>query len=191
MNHKFNVESCAKLDNQERRRLLPPERILNKFGLLEGDIVADIGCGIGYFTLPASIIVGSDGKIFAMDISDEMLLETREKAYKVGATNIETIRISEHSFLLPDNSVDVGIIFFVLHEAEDPGRFLTELHRIIRPGGKVALIDWEKQEMPQGPPIIHRISEDEAASLLQKIGFTITKVNVGENFYGFLGVKCL
>lgn len=191
MHHKFDIKSSAKLDNQERRKRLPPDEILHKFGISQGDIVADVGCGIGYFTIPASTIVGTDGKIFAMDISDEMLVHTQEKAQQAGAANIETIKISEHDILLPESSVNVGVIFFVLHEAQEPRRFLTELNRIIKPGGKLAIIDWEKREMTQGPPAAHRVSNEEATLLLQQTGFSVTTVDVGEDFYGLLGIKCL
>ena len=73
MTHKFDAKNKHKLDNEKRRELLPPEQTLINLGLHEGDVMADIGCGIGYFTIPASKIVGDSGKIFAMDILPEML----------------------------------------------------------------------------------------------------------------------
>lgn len=191
MHHKFDAKSSTKLDNEERRKRLPPDKVLHKFGLAQGDTVADVGCGIGYFTIPASNIVGPDGRVFAMDISEEMLANTREKAHQARANNIETIKISENDFLLPANSVNIGIIFFVLHEAQEPCRFLSELHRIIKPGGRLAMIDWEKREMPQGPPAAHRISNEEATLLLEQTGFSVTVVDIDENFYGLLGIKRL
>ena len=75
MTHKFDAKNRHKLDNPKRREMLPPEKTLIRLGLKQGDIVADIGCGIGYFTIPAANIVGDSGKVFAMDISPEMLEE--------------------------------------------------------------------------------------------------------------------
>lgn len=75
MTHKFYVKNKYKLDNAKGRELLPPEQTLIRLGLHEGDTMADIGCGIGYFTIPASKIVGDSGKIFAMDLLPEMLEE--------------------------------------------------------------------------------------------------------------------
>jgi len=75
MHHKFDVKSFAKLDNPERRKSLPADAILHKFDLEDGDVVADVGCGIGYFTFPASSVVGLTGKVLAMDISDEMRMK--------------------------------------------------------------------------------------------------------------------
>ncbi len=62
MVHKFNPKDLQKLDNPERRRLLPPEETLERLGLRKNDIIADIGCGIGYFSFAASKIVGTNGK---------------------------------------------------------------------------------------------------------------------------------
>ena len=61
MTHKFDAKNKHKLDNEKRRELLPPDETLIKLGLHEGDIMADIGCGIGYFTIPASKIAGDSG----------------------------------------------------------------------------------------------------------------------------------
>jgi len=189
MHHKFDVKSFAKLDNAERRKILPPEKILHKFGLSEGSILADIGCGIGYFSIPASAIVGAKGKVLAMDISDEMLEKVAEKAHEIGVANIETVKIDEQSFLLADHSVNFETAFFVLHEAQDIHQFIFELNRILKPGGKLALIDWEKQKTPHGPPVEHRISKEEAISLLAQAGFVVTTIDVGSDFYGLLGSK--
>ena len=87
MAHKFDAKNKHKLDNEKRRELLPPEEILIKLGLHEGDIMADIGCGIGYFTNPASKIAGDSGNIFAMDISPEML---QDVGIKIKSNNILT-----------------------------------------------------------------------------------------------------
>lgn len=187
--HKFDVQSIDKLDNEERRKRLSPDELLHKFGLAGNDIVADIGCGIGYFTLPAAIIAGPGGKVYALDILDEMLVQVRAKAHHSGAKNIETLKIQENQFLLPDQSVTFALVFFVLHEAQEPQVFFAELHRILQPGGKVALIDWEKREMPQGPPLGHRIAGEEARLYLEKAGFSVEAVPVGDAYYGYLGVK--
>lgn len=188
--HKFDVKSFAKLDNPERRKILPPDEILQKLGLTSGDIVADVGCGIGYFTFPASIIVGLNGKVLAMDISDEMLEHVREKVHLIGAANIETIKIdNEQNLLLADNSVDVELAFFVLHEVQDSAQFIFNLNRILKPGGKLAIIDWEKRETLHGPPATHRIDKEKAFSLLAEDGFDVKFIEVGEEYYGLLGSK--
>ena len=124
-----------------------------------------------------------------MDISNEMLEQVREKVNQFGATNIETIKIDEQNFLVADATVDVVIAFFVLHEAQDAGQFLFELSRILKPGGKLALIDWEKRETPHGPPVGHRIAKENAILLLGQAGFILKTIDVGADFYGLMGSK--
>ena len=63
MAHKLDPRECWKLDTPDRRRIMPPDETLVKLGLKENDIFIDIGCGIGYFTIPALDIVGSNGKV--------------------------------------------------------------------------------------------------------------------------------
>ena len=79
MTHKFDIKNKQSLDNEKRREILPPYKTLIGLELKEGDTVADIGCGIGYFTFPAAEIVGESGMIFAMDISAKMLEEVDQK----------------------------------------------------------------------------------------------------------------
>ena len=82
MSHKFSAKDKSKLDNPERRKILPPPITLEKLYLQKGDIVADVGCGIGYFNIPAAVIVGEMGKVYAIDISEEMLREVQERVGK-------------------------------------------------------------------------------------------------------------
>ena len=74
MTHKFNIDNKHKLDSPKWRELLPPSETLKKLELYDGAIAADIGCGIGYFTLPAAELVGSQGRVYALDVSEEILL---------------------------------------------------------------------------------------------------------------------
>ena len=75
MAHKFNKLDKKKLDNPKKRELIPPYKILEMIELEEGDKIADVGAGIGYFTIPASEIVGKKGMVYALDIELEMIEE--------------------------------------------------------------------------------------------------------------------
>ena len=100
MAHKFNVKEMHKLDSFERRKILPPEEILIKAGLKIKDIFLDIGCGIGYFSIPASRIIGIEGKVFALDTSSEMLEELKRRIYKKNIKNIIPIFSEPYRFPL-------------------------------------------------------------------------------------------
>ncbi|RII35519.1 class I SAM-dependent methyltransferase [Clostridium chromiireducens] len=190
MAHKFDAKNKHKLDNEKRRELLPPEQTLISLHLQEEAIMADIGCGIGYFTIPASKIVGENGKIFAMDISPEMLKDVEIKISDNNISNVETILTEENDLKLEDNKVTFAFISLVLHEANEKENFLNEVKRIIIPNGKITIVEWEKAESEFGPPIDHRIDRVSLMKLLDKVGFsTIESIDIGENFYGIIAQK--
>lgn len=190
MGHKFDEKNMHKLDNPRRRAMLPPEEILKDIGLSDGMVMADIGCGIGYFTLPAARIAGKEGKIMALDLSGEMLTALKEKLVLEKLANVVLIQNEENSLPLEDNTVDIGFLCHVMHETENKDIFLREVMRIIKPGGKIAVVEWEKKETESGPPVEHRISREEMKKLLEEAGFkNISEEGISGVFYLMQGVK--
>ena len=190
MTHKFDPLNINRLDNEWRRQNIPPISTLEKLSLSSTDIVADIGCGIGYFTIPAARMVESENKVYALDTSDIMLEEVKKRMSAAGVLNIIAIKTSEYDLKLPNESVTFALIVNVLHEIEDKVQFITEVRRILKPEGKIAIIEWEKENMEMGPPKEDRIGKDETAALLRSFGMiaggTIQLANV---FYGLVAVK--
>ncbi len=178
MAHKFDIKNMKKLDSPQRRKLMPPKITLLELGLKKGNIVADIGCGIGYFTIPAAEIV-SPNPVFALDSSQEMLDYMMENNT---CENVKPIKTNTYNFKIPESSVDFVLMSNVFHEIDDKERFVHEISRIIRPGGRLAIIEWTKNDMEKGPDLAHRISSDELIDFL-KSGFVIDRVI---NFKGIL-----
>lgn len=169
---------------------MPPYKTLEILGLAGGIDVADIGCGIGYFTIPAAEIAGPSSKIYALDISVEMLDEVEKRAFEAGISNIRNIRVDEYDLKLEDQSVGFAILSNVLHEIEDKKRYVNEICRILQKGGKLAIIEWEKIKGESGPPLDHRISYEETTKLLSETGFeNVTKLSIGQDFYGITATK--
>lgn len=180
----------GRLDNEQRRRLLPAPEVLSKFGIGQGEIVADIGCGTGYFAIPAAKTVSRTGKVFALDISRDMLAETDKRAVAEGTDNVITMIIQEAELPIETDSVDVALFAFVLHEVDDPKAVLNEAARVLKPDGRVAIIEWEKKETPVGPPLSHRLGKDYVIGLLKETEFGEAKeIEIGEDFYGLLVVR--
>ena len=190
MTHKFDPVNINRLGNEWRRQNIPPKPTLEKLGLSSADIVADIGCGIGYFTIPAAGMINSANIVYALDTSDQMLEEVKKLMVAAGVSNIIAIKTHEYDLKLPDESVTFALIVNVLHEIEDKAQFITEVRRILKPEGKIAIIEWEKENTEMGPPKEDRIGKDETAALLKSFGMieggTIQLVNV---FYGLVAVK--
>ncbi|HAZ06272.1 MAG TPA: methyltransferase [Acetobacterium sp.] len=189
MVHKFNPDNKTKLDNEWRRENLPPVETLEKLGLKASDSVADIGCGIGYFTIPAAKMI-ADNIAYALDTSPEMLAEVVQRSEAAGLNNIKTVKSAELDLLIPDEAVSFALLVNVIHEIVDKNQFLEEISRILKPGGKLAIIDWEKAQTVMGPPIDHRIDKDDVIAMLEEIGFYCQKTqSFTENFYGLVLVK--
>ncbi len=111
-----------------------PERILHEMGLREGQTVLDYGCGIGSFSIPAAKMVGDDGVVYALDIHPLAIKAVEKKIEKKQIANIKTI-LSSRGTGLPDESVDVVLLYDVFQMVSDRDKLLDELHRVLKSGG--------------------------------------------------------
>lgn len=188
MTHKFDQTNKSKLDNDWRRQNLPPYETLKELGLSENDVAADIGCGIGYFSIPIAEIIKS-GNVYALDISSEMLAEVERRASVLQLINIITAKTEEYDLKLPDDTVSFSLLVNVLHEVNDKIKFVKEIKRITKENGKIAIIEWEKKETEMGPPIQHRLDSITVKTILMTLGFEIKKETAFAGcFYGIVGV---
>lgn len=168
MSHKFDVKRADILDSPDRKQFLNPDSILDRIGLNREMVLADLGCGTGFFTIPASLRVK---KVYALDVQQEMLDILKDKIKKQKLTNIEAILSGESSIPLPDGSVDVLLMVNVFHELEDRSAILEEGKRVLSNRGKLAIVDWKKIEMDFGPPVEERLAEEEIISICKDSGF--------------------
>lgn len=181
----FNPKNMSKLEHPDRYKELPPLDILDAVGLKSGQVFGDFGCGIGFFSIPAAKLVGDEGHVIAMDISEDMLEGLNERLDDDYKNRVTLTREGiEHSCL------DVAMISTVLHEVDDPQLFLIEASASLRPGGKIAVVEWMKEKMDQGPQYSIRISEKEMIQMLIKAGFYMEKtIHLSDRFYLITAVK--
>jgi ubiquinone/menaquinone biosynthesis C-methylase UbiE len=160
-------------DEQERRKWQNPEEIFADIGLRPGMTFMDIGCGQGFFTIPAARIVGDSGKIYASDISQTNINKLREKVTSAGLTNVilETVKAEELKLCY----ACADIIFFgiVLHDFENPLKVLANAHSMLKPTGRLVDLDWKKEPMEFGPPLHIRFSQEKAKQLIESSGFRV------------------
>lgn len=184
MTHKFDVNQRQKLDNPKKRELLPPEKILPLAGVKESDVIADIGCGIGYFSIPAAILAGEHGLVYALDLEEKMLDEVRSNMESYGVMNIQPTICTEYDFRLKSDSTNFVLMSMVLHEVTDKIRFLNEARRILKEDGRIAILDWKVNHLEWGPPQDHRIGSLEVKDYLISFGYQdITVKELNEYFY--------
>jgi ubiquinone/menaquinone biosynthesis C-methylase UbiE len=161
MPQKFDIRLRQELLSEEREASLQPSALLHGLGLSSGDTVADIGCGPGFFTIPAAEIVGESGVVLAADIQGEMLSAVRSRAAEHGLTNIHVVKSSDKGIPIPDGSCDVVLMAFVLDEVEQRSSFLHRAARLLKPRGRLAVLEWVKEQEVAGPPLVDRISPEE------------------------------
>ncbi|QJA06500.1 methyltransferase domain-containing protein [Thermosulfurimonas marina] len=173
MAHRFDPREKHKLESEERRKHLPPEAVLDLLELSLGETLVDLGCGPGYFALPAAERVGPQGQVFAVDVEEEMLRALEEKLPSRGVSNVKTVRSETYRVPLPDGVAEALLLAFVLHEVESPKRLAAEASRLLRPGGRVLVLEWQRKETPMGPPLSERLTEEEVLEILKDSGLKI------------------
>lgn len=190
MAHKFDISARKKLNSEERVELLTPYETLTRLGFKKGDTMADIGCGTGLFTFPAAEISSPDTKIYAIDISQEMLNEVNSQAEKENLHNIIPIKSEEYVIRLNDETADFILLCTVLHEVDDKPRLLSEAARICHRGGNIAVIEFNETNTSFGPPMSHRLSRVNVEELLKAAGLTVTQdIDISEAFYAVAAKK--
>jgi len=184
---KFDPARKAHLDDPRRAKYLNPESIAEHLKIVRGMKVADIGAGTGAFAIPMAEKVWRTGTVYACDISQEMLDAITGKLY--GINNVELVLTEENKIPLPDGAIDLALMVNVLHELEGDGT-LKEVLRILRSGGRLAIADWRKRPMLEGPPIWHKISEDRAVDRIMALGFEFNDwFEPGPYHYGLIFSK--
>lgn len=173
---------------------LHPSIVTQYLEILPGMRMADFGCGSGHWAVILARAVGSSGKVFAVDIQESALEATRAQARFARLQNIETIRANVEipgGTMLKDSAVDAVVISNMLFQANEKENVVGEAARIIKPGGRVFLVDWdtstELTTSSFGPPLAQRVTRQDAEKLFQAKGFRFEKeFNAGSHHYGLV-----
>lgn len=135
-------------DNPLRRKFSKPLKTLEDAGLKSGHVVLEIGCGPGFFTIPAAQIVSETGKVFALDIHPLAMKRVQEKIKKEGVTNVETVLADAADTGISDQSIDVAFLFGLPRLLRDENLFhdiLDELYRVLRFEGIISIKSSDKK----------------------------------------------
>lgn len=160
-------------DESERRKWQDPESILTQIGLKERDVFLDIGCGDGFFSIPAARIVGPEGIVRGVDIDALALDELRDKAAKENLDNI-VLEVGEaEDAVVCEQCADFVFFGIDLHDFRDQARVLANALMMIKLTGLLVDLDWKKEPTPMGPPLEIRFSEQQASEMIQAAGFIV------------------
>lgn len=169
---------------------LDPQHNIEQFNLSEGMTVADLGSGSGFYTIETAKVVGSEGRVYAVDVQKDLLDKVKNSAEIEGFHNIEVIwgdLDKVGGTKLAESSVDAVIVSNILFQLEDKNNFLSEIKRILKPNGRILVIDWTDSFGGIGPEANAVFIEQEAEELFIKNGYVVErKIEAGDNHYGII-----
>jgi arsenite methyltransferase len=153
-----------------------PDRVLAALGLKEGDAVADLGSGGGYFAIRFARAVGPAGTVYAIDINSEYLRFVCERAATAGLKNLQTVHSQELDDRLRKGSLEMLFSRDVYHHLGNRTEYFRRMAAFLKPDGRVAIIDWLPDGMRfGGPPAGHRTAPELIAGEMEDAGFSVVK----------------
>jgi ubiquinone/menaquinone biosynthesis C-methylase UbiE len=174
--HRLHTDTAAyiaALEDPARDAYQKPDQVVDALALREGETVADVGAGSGYFALRMARRVGESGRIYAVDVDPGMVLHLNRRIRDAGAWNVRTILAPPDDPLLADSSVDTFFICDTWHHVADQTGYLALMKRMLKPGGRVVMIDYQKRDLPVGPPLDMKIAREDLVRQMEAAGFRI------------------
>lgn len=147
------------LERPEREEEEAPNALLDALKLKPGNTVADIGAGSGYFTVRLARRVGQQGKVFAVDIQQEMLDLLRKRLQRQKVENVTLVKGTMSDPKLPENSTDLILLVDVYHEFSHPWEMTTGMVRALKPGGRLVLVEYRLEDPDVPIKLVHKMSE--------------------------------
>jgi precorrin-6B methylase 2 len=159
------------LERPERASEEQPQLAIDALGIKPGQTVADLGAGSGYYSFRVAPLVGPTGKVLAIDIEPAMLEEIAQRARREHVGNVATVRSSAQDPNLAPGSVDLLFMVDVYHELEYPYEMMTKVRAALKPGGRVALIEYRAEDPEVAIKPLHKMSERQVRREMQAAGF--------------------
>ena len=155
--------------SKERQERLDPFTVLTHLPIDPYEQVADIGCGPGYFTVPLGKYL-IHGKLYALDISDEMVEAARRRVQEANLTNVTVETCGDYDFPVSEGALDGVLMAFVVHSNQDRAALLKAVADLLRPRGWCAIMEWYRVKTEQGPPLEMRMEPSELRESAEKSG---------------------
>jgi ubiquinone/menaquinone biosynthesis C-methylase UbiE len=167
-----------------------PIKNLKMFGLREDDVVADLGAGTGFYSVAAGHIA-SRGKVYAVEIAKDFLAVIHKKIKDAKLHNVEVLWGDVEKIRgsgIADGILDAVIASNILLQVEHKDNFISEIKRILKPKGRVLLIDWLASSTIVSPRIV--VSKNKAREMFEKHGFVLDReITPGDHHYGMILIK--
>lgn len=170
----FPPEDLGALEGPDRDAWQKPDQVMDALGVADGDRVADLGAGGGYFTIRLARRVGPNGMIYAEDVQDEMLGSIRRRVEREQLTNVRTVKGTFDDPLLPPG-LDAVLIVDTFNAFERPVTVLTGVRESLKQGGRVGIIEYKKDGLGPGPAMEERVDPDVVIKAADAAGLRLAK----------------
>lgn len=173
--HRDSRAYIGMLDDPKRDAYQKPHEVLTALAIQPGEVIADIGAGSGYFTFRLAHHVGDNGKIYAVDVSPDMILHLNRRIRDLKAMNVVSILADPDDPLLAEASIDRFFFSDSWHHIENQTKYLSLIKKMLNSGGEVVMIDFHKKELPVGPPMQMKIAREDLIKQMGNNGFRVKK----------------
>ena len=160
-------------DDPKRAEWQKPSELVAALGIRGGQSVADLGAGTGYFSRYLAAAVGERGTVFAVETEPNMVARLRERSESERTANVVPILASFDNPRLPPAAVDLVLVVDTYHHIDDRLAYLRRLARVLRRGGRIAIVDWEKRDLPVGPPMDHKLAREQVITEMESAGYEL------------------
>jgi ubiquinone/menaquinone biosynthesis C-methylase UbiE len=165
------------LDREERDIEEAPDRALDALALQPGSVVADLGAGSGYMTVRMAKRVGPTGRVYAVDIQPQMIDLLKARLTRERVNNITPVLGTVDDPKLPANTLDLILLVDVYHEFSEPVKMLAGMRTALKPGGRLILLEYRKEDPSIPIRLEHKMSVAEAKMEIEAAGFRLDRVD--------------
>lgn len=167
-----------------------PEKNVQQFSVAEGWRVADLGAGSGAYSFALAEEVGSDGHVYAIDINQDLLTKISNEARERRVLAVEVVRGDLSRMggtTLRDGALDAAVAANIFFQLDDKETLVAEIERVVKPGGRVLVVDWTASHGGIGPHPDHVITEEQIEKLFLGKGFVFEQsIDAGAHHYGLI-----
>ena len=163
----------AALENPQRDAEQKPAEVIAALALRNGETIADIGAGSGYFAFRFARPIGNSGRVYAVDVDPDMILHMNRRIRDLKLINVVTVLSAPDDPLLADNSIDRFFVCNTWHHLENPPKYMGLIKRMLKPGGQLIIIDYKMKTSPAGLPPEMKVPKRDVVKQLESNGFKL------------------
>jgi precorrin-6B methylase 2 len=157
--HVMGFQGASWLERPEREKEEHTSKLLPALKIKEGDVIADLGAGSGYYTFRLAKLVGDQGKVYAVDIQPEMLKIIQDRMKQGKVANVVPVKGTTTDPKLKENSIDLILMVDVYHEFSHPFEMTVAMVKALKPGGRLVFVEYRLEDDKVPILTVHRMSQ--------------------------------